>query len=181
MLVEVNNLALYDVYNGFSKYNEQIFQCKVNLLVKLSKTYRDAHFVFYNIIGQYGLFEDVYKILEDLFDFFEISNDSVDEFNSSPINNFPKIRVDGNLVEINDCETIGLKKILKVENLKCEYSTCYYYLENPSEKDLDEKIFGIKIDILPKKFIESDLLNLLDSTGKRYLVLKLLRGEEICL
>lgn len=59
MTVEVNNLKLYDDFKDFSKFQNQIEQCKVNFLLRLSKSYQDAQFVFYNVLGQLALIEDI--------------------------------------------------------------------------------------------------------------------------
>lgn len=181
MIVEVNNLQLYDDYGGFKKFSEHIFKSKVNLLIYLSKLFPDADFVFYNILGEYGLIENVEELLKGIFKRFNIIfGEEKQDFDSSPINNVPKIRVDGKIQTLEDVETIGLLRTEKPENFVCNYTNCYYLIENFVIRDYGDNIISHIVDITPKNFVESNLTSSLDEVGKRYFVLKLLRGEEIC-
>lgn len=181
MIVEVNNLRLYDDYGGFKRFSEHIFKCKVNLLIYLSKLFPDADFVFYNILGQYGLIEDVEELLKGIFQRFSIDfSGEKKEFDSSPINNTPKIKVDGKIQVLEDVETIGLLRVEKPENFVCNYTNCYYILENFATRDYGNNVISHIVEITPKNFIESNLISSLDEVGKKYFVLKLLRGEELC-
>jgi len=182
VIVEVNNIALFDYYEGFSHFQEQIFQCKMNLLFQLSKAYPGAKFVFYNALGRFGLVEELYKLFENIFEEFEIVFDKeVTEFDSSPVNNVPCIRVDRIVMKLEDADTIGLKFVNDDNDLKCEYNRCFYILENLTEKEHSERVLAIKVDVSPKNFFESGFVNSLNSTNQRYLVLKLIRGEDVCL
>jgi len=182
VVVEVNNISLFEYYEGFSEFQEQIFQCKLKFLVLLAKMYPNSKFVFYNALGRFGLLEEVYKILENIFENFDIDlENKLLNFNSSPINNLPHVRIDGKVTAVDSVETIGLVKVESENALKCDYTTCLYLLENLTEKDLEDKFRGFKVEILPKSFFESELVNSLKTTNQRYIVLKLIRGEEICL
>jgi len=55
------------------------------------------------------------------------------------------------------------------------------FARKPYGKDLGDKFKGFKVEILPKSFFESELVNSLKTANQRYVVLKLIRGEEICL
>jgi len=182
VIVEVNNVSLFDYYEGFSQFQEQIFQCKMNFLFQLARLYPSAKFVFYNALGKFGVVEELYKLLENIFNDFEIVFDKdVKDFDSSPINNVPQVRVDGVILRLEDVDTIGLKKITSENSLKCEYDRCFYLLENLTEKELEERVAAIKVEISTRSFFESEFVNSLKSANQRYLVLKLIRGEEICL
>jgi len=181
VIVEVNNLRLYDDYGGFKRFSEHIFKCKVNLLIYVSKLFPEADFVFYNVLGQYGLVENVEELLKGIFQSFNIDfTQEKKDFDSSPINNIPKVKVDGKIQVLEDVETIGLLHIDKPENLVCNYTNCYYILENFTTRDHGNNVISHVVDITPKNFVESNLVSSLNETGKRYFVLKLLRGEEIC-
>ncbi|AMW32741.1 hypothetical protein SAMN04488510_10260 [Fervidobacterium changbaicum] len=182
MVVEVNNISLFEYYEGFSDFQEQIFQCKLNFLVQLSKMYAGSKFVFYNALGRFGVLEEVYKILGNIFEDFELDfGKEPVEFDSSPVNNLPHIRVDGKVAVVDNVETIGLVNVEDEKNLKCEYTKCFYLLENLTERDLEDKFKALKVEIMPRNFFESEITSSLRTTNQRYFVLKLIRGEEICL
>jgi len=179
--VEVNNLKLYDDFKDFSKFQNQIEQCKVNFLLRLSKSYQDAQFVFYNVLGQLALIEDIEKLLGSIFRNYEIIYEPVDlDFNSSPIDNKPFIRVDRELVAVEGTETIGLKRASDLRQLLCEHTKCFYVLEVPTNRKMDENVQSFAVEIDPRNFMESELVNGIEDVGARYLVLKLLRGEKVC-
>jgi len=180
-VVEVNNLRLYDDFKDFSEFQNQIEQCKINFLLRISKLYKDVKLVFYNVIGEFALIEEVEKLLGSIFKNYEIIYEPTElDFNSSPINNVPIIRVNGETVTLEDVETIGLKRINDVRELTCEYTKCFYVLEVLTNQDLDENIRAFTTEIDPKNFIESELVSRIDNVGEKYLVLKLIRGEEPC-
>ncbi len=181
MIVEVNNLALYEHYNGFEKFRDNIFRCKVNLLAHLSKTFTDAKFIFYNALGEYGLIEDLEEVLKGFFHEFEVIYERIDlDFNSSPVNNVPQIRVDGVVQRLDDAETIGLYRLSTVKNLNCGYTNCFYLIENFSTEDVGENTFSYVVDVKPRNFAEFSITGNLNTTGEKYVVLKLIRGEELC-
>ncbi len=45
---------------------------------------------------------------------------------------------------------------------------------------MDENVQSFAVEIDPKNFMESELVNGIEDVGARYLVLKLLRGEKVC-
>lgn len=181
MIVEINNLRLYDDCGGFQKFSEHIFKSKVNLLIYISKLFPSADFVFYNILGEYGLLEVTEELLKGIFQHFSIVLDTKElDFDSSPVNNIPKIKVDGEVQSLEDVETIGLFRVEKPENLVCNYTNCYYILENFSTRDYGNNVISHIVDVTPKNFVESNLVSSINEVGKKYFVLKLLRGEEIC-
>lgn len=181
MTVEVNNLRLYDDFKDFSKFQNQIEQCKVNFLLKLSKLYQDAQFVFYNILGELALIENVEKLLGSIFKNYEISYEPAEvDFNSSPIDNKPIIQIDKALVTVEGAETIGLRHTSDLHKLSCDYTKCFYVLETPTNEKVDENIQALFVEIDPKNFMESELISGIEDVGARYLTLKLLRGEKVC-
>ncbi|MCX7653494.1 MAG: hypothetical protein N2Z58_02295 [Fervidobacterium sp.] len=181
MIVEVNNLRLYDDYPGFGKFTDHIFKSKVNLLIYLSKSFPDAEFVFYNILGEYGLIEEIDDLLKGIFHRYSIVIEEEEkDFNSSPINNIPKIKVDGKIQTLEDVETIGLIHAERLENFVCNYTNCFYIIENFAAKTYRDNVITYTVDVTPKNFVESNIISSVDEPGKKYFLLKLLRGEEIC-
>ncbi|KAF2961610.1 hypothetical protein [Fervidobacterium sp. 2310opik-2] len=181
MIVEVNNLALYEHYSGFEKFRDNIFRCKVNLLAHLSKTFTDAKFVFYNALGEFGLIEDLEEVLEGFFHEFEVIYKEIDlDFNSSPVNNVPQIRMDGVVKKLDEAETIGLYRLPMASNLKCDYTNCFYLIENFLTEDMGENTLSYVVDVKPRNFAESNITSNLNTIAEKYVVLKLIRGEELC-
>jgi hypothetical protein len=182
VIVEVSNLKLFEYHEGFEEFRETIFQCKMNLLLHLSKLYPDANFVFYNILGECGLIEDVEQILSGILKNFELIHEEVyTDFNSSPVNNIPQIKVDGTVQVLDSVETVGLYKLSTPEKLVCNYTTCFYVIENFTTERKGENVKTYVVDVMPQNFLESSLINNLSNVGEKYVILKLLRGEELCL
>lgn len=112
---------------------------------------------------------------------YEIIYEPVDlDFNSSPIDNKPFIRVDRELVAVEGTETIGLKRASDLRQLLCEHTKCFYVLEVPTNKKMDDNVQSFVVEIDPRNFMESELVNGIEDVGAKYLVLKLLRGEKVC-
>lgn len=180
MIIEVNNLKLYEHYDGFREFGDQILKTKINFLIYIAQLFPNAKFLFYNLLGEYGLIEKVEDLLKGIFQDFEIVYEEVEKnFNSSPVNNIPQILVDGKIKILETAETIGLLKVDKPDELVCNYTNCYFVIENFVSKDYENTITKV-VDATPKNFIESHLVGSINDIGKRYFVLKLARGEEIC-
>ncbi|MFN6992323.1 MAG: hypothetical protein ACK4MM_06340, partial [Fervidobacterium sp.] len=143
-------------------------------------SFPNAKFLFYNVLGEYGLIEKVEEILKNIFQDFEIVyQESEKDFNSSPVNNIPQVAVDGKLILLENAETLGLLKVDSPSKLVCNYTNCYYVIENFVTREYENAI-TFNVDITPKNFIESHLTSSINDVGKKYFVLKLSRGEEIC-
>ncbi len=180
MVVEVSNLRLFDYYKGFSKFSEQIVQTKLSFLLKLKEKFPKASFIFYDVVGNFGTIDKVLKILESYFEDFEI-NKEPEQFNSSPVNNVPVVRVDGSLITLEDVKTIGLIEVDSEFEKKCDYGECFYILKDMKEDKLSTNEVALKVELTPKDTLESNILFKLESNIEKFLALKLLRGEDVCL
>ncbi len=180
MVVEISDLRLYDHYKGFSKLSEQILQTKISLLLKVKEKFPEAKFIFYNVTGDFGTIEKVLKLLDSYFNDVEIVKESAG-FNSSPVNNVPVVKVDGALVTLEDVKTIGLLEIENDNEEVCKYDECFYLVKTLKESEPTLNEVAFKIDITPKDTVESSLLLRMEHNEEKFLVLKLLRGENLCL
>lgn len=181
MTVEVSNLRLRDDYAPFNKFYDEVERCKLSLLVRLSTRFPDAKFVFYELLGPYCELEDVEKLLSGLFRKFEIAGHVDDSFNSNPINNRPAVRVDGEIVFIDDAETLGLVIVDRsVEPPTCAYDECFYAFTTPVERELNSDEFAITFAATVENLLESKLVRELRTGEERFVLLKTLRGESLC-
>uniref|UniRef100_A0A7C4GIA1 Uncharacterized protein n=1 Tax=Fervidobacterium thailandense TaxID=1008305 RepID=A0A7C4GIA1_9BACT len=181
MVVEVNNVRLLDDYEGFSYYREQLERAKVGFLLLLSNLFPDAHFVFYNIYGDFAMHDYVQNTLSGIFKSFEVSVAGEDvTFNSSPINNIPVVLIDGRPRVVEEAETIGLIRTDSVSSQRCAYKRCFTVVESPLLDRGMEGVYGLFVELIPKTPMEHVALKSLARDEERYVVLKILRGEDVC-
>lgn len=181
MLVEVNNVRLLDDYDGFTFFREQIERAKISFLMLLSNLFPDAHFVFYNIHGDLATYDYVQDTLSGIFKSFEIAVPGEEpKFNSSPINNVPVVLVDGQTRVIEEAETIGLVRTDGTLLQRCQFRRCFTVIESPVPNRGVENLYGLFVDLTPRNSQEHVAIRSLTRDEERYVVLKILRGEDVC-
>ncbi|QTA38261.1 hypothetical protein JYK00_01600 [Thermosipho ferrireducens] len=186
MEVIVGNLELFSIPSGIANLWNIIYQAKIELLSAISQEYPDSHFKFFNIFGEYGLEDKVYEVLSLHFKSFEIINGEDLELNSSPINNIPKILVDGE-ERIVDVPTVGIHYIDGIEKIPSREHDTEILVINAiiNQKSYEELSKDYIVVSLVEKFetknlFEDTLLKNIDDDILKFLVLKVLRGENIC-
>lgn len=186
MEVIVGKLNLGDIQTGFTEYYKHIHDAKISILGEISKRYPNAQVKLYEIYSKWALIHETDNLLSTFFKNFEIIGGE-SPVNSSPINNTPKILVDGNPVSLN-IPMIHLKETNHVEELSENSGKTILKINYPITRNVYHKLKDSFLmvadieDILPENLLEKQLcdnLNELD-TLSRILLIKVLRGENIC-
>ncbi|ODN30671.1 hypothetical protein [Fervidobacterium thailandense] len=187
MIVEVNNIRLMDDHEGFSNFREQIERAKVGFLMLLSNLFPDAHFVFYNVFGDLATSDYVRDTLNGIFKSFEIQVPKGEpSFNSSPVNNVPVVLVDGQPRIVEEAETVGLVRTDAPTLYRCPYKRCFILVEAPISDRSQGSSFesgglhALFVDLTPRNALEHVAIKSLTRDEEKYVVLKILRGEDVC-
>ncbi|OOC44889.1 hypothetical protein [Thermosipho sp. 1074] len=185
MEIKVANLELYSVPFRVSMLWNIIYQLKLSVLDLLSKQYQDAHFIFYNALGEYGTYDKVEEILSVYFKDFEILDEKL-EFSTSPINNLPVIEKDGKLERL-DCETLGIYYLNNLNKLpEKKYSKNILVVNELVDK---KRIDALKDDYIVisqnkeldyKNLFERKVLENIENDTTKAVLLDLLRGGSVC-
>lgn len=185
MEIKVSNLELFSIPFGISVLWNLIFQAKINLLDKLSKQYENAHFVFSNILGDFGVYDKVNEILSAYFKNYSITEEEFD-FNSSPINNIPIIQIDNEKQKF-ETETIGIFYPSDLSNLpEKKYSKNIIVLKQVVDQQTYEKlaedyiVIGDFEKLEYKNLLERKVTDLTQDDTTKSFLLKVLRGDKVC-
>ncbi|MBB6062626.1 hypothetical protein HNP65_001064 [Thermosipho japonicus] len=185
MEIKVSNLELFSVPFGISVLWNLIFQAKINLIDKLSKQYENAHFVFSNILGEFGMYDKVNEILSAYFNNYSITDEELD-FNSSPINNIPIIQIDNEKQKF-ETETIGIFYPSDLSNLpEKKYSKNIIVLKQIVDQKKYEKlsedyiVIGDFEKLEYKNLLERKVTDLTQDDTTKSFLLKVLRGDKVC-
>ncbi|ABR30347.1 hypothetical protein SU69_02470 [Thermosipho melanesiensis] len=183
MEIKVANLELFSIPFRVSIFWNIIYHLKLSVLDILSKQYPDAHFSFYNVLGEYGTYDKVEEILSVYFKNFDIYPEKLD-FNSSPINNVPVIEKDGTRQNV-DCETLGIYYLDNLNKIpKMEYTKNILVIKEFTDKkkleNLDYTIISQTKELDFKNLFEKNIIENVNDDTTKAVLLDLLRGGKVC-
>ncbi|HIH98652.1 MAG TPA: hypothetical protein HA346_06630 [Thermoplasmata archaeon] len=186
MDIIIGKLKLFEVPQGFVQFRKQIHDAKLGVLYNVSKRYPDADFSFYEVYGKWSLLDETNKLLSSFFDDFDIV-EGQSPINSSPIDNHPKIIVDGNPVDLEYGE-LRLITADTFDELEQPRPNTVTALNFPITEDAYLKLKETHMlitdieEVIPESLLGKELLGNIDKEDmlSQVLLSRLLRGKSIC-